>query len=62
MLLGKTTVEFANAFSSILFALTVPIAVIGFTMAYRRYQRRRAQVPSTDPVDVPAIGVETTPA
>jgi hypothetical protein len=62
MLLRKTTVEFANAFSSILFALTVPVAVVGFTMAYRLYQRRRAQVPSTAPVDVPVIGVETTPA
>jgi hypothetical protein len=62
MLLGKTTVEFANAFSSLLFALTVPISVIGFSMAFLRYQKRRAQVPSTAPVTVPTGGVETTPA
>lgn len=35
--LGAATVTFANAFSSFVFAITVPIAVIGLTLSYLRY-------------------------
>jgi hypothetical protein len=40
MLLGKTSVQFANVFSSVVFAVTVPISIIGLTIAYKRYRDR----------------------
>jgi len=40
MLLGKTSVQFANAFSSVVFAITVPVSIIGLTIAYQRYRDR----------------------
>jgi len=40
MLLGKTSVQFANVFSSVVFAITVPISIIGLTIAYLRYRDR----------------------
>lgn len=52
--LGAATVTFANAFSSFVFAITVPIAIIGLTLSYLRYatatQRQLDvhQSPSTD--------------
>jgi hypothetical protein len=53
MLLGKATVNFANTFSSVVYALTVPIAVIGLTLSYRRKQRN-PQTPA--PAEAPAPG------
>ncbi|MGH2550410.1 MAG: hypothetical protein ACRDHN_13535, partial [Thermomicrobiales bacterium] len=44
MLLGKASVDFANAFSSVVYALTVPVAVIGLSLAYRRMK----SLPSID--------------
>lgn len=38
MLLGKTTVQLANSLSSVIFAVTVPLSVIGFTLAYERFR------------------------
>ncbi len=38
MLLGKTTVDFANTFSSVVYAFTVPISIIGLTLAYQRFK------------------------
>jgi len=38
MLLGKTTVQLANSLSSVIFAITVPISVIGLTLAYERFR------------------------
>jgi hypothetical protein len=53
MLLGKATVDFANTFSSVVYALTVPIAVIGLTLSYRRKQR----TPSAPALaETPALG------
>ena len=40
MLFGGQAVDFANAFSSIVYAITVPITVIGLTLAYERYRGR----------------------
>lgn len=40
MLLGKTSVQFANAFSSVVFAITVPFSIIGLTLAYLHYRDR----------------------
>jgi hypothetical protein len=62
MILGKATVEFANAFSSLLFALTVPITVIGYSLAYLRYQKRLTPVPIVEPASKPTTGAEPTPA
>jgi hypothetical protein len=42
MLLGKASVDFANVASSVLYALTVPIAIIGLSLAYLRYQQRES--------------------
>ena len=38
MLLGKTSVQFANVFSSVVFAITVPISIIGLTLAYLHFR------------------------
>ena len=38
---GKTSVQFANVVSSFVYAVTVPIAVIGFTQAYQTFRARR---------------------
>jgi hypothetical protein len=57
MLLGRATVEFANTFSSIVYALTVPIAVIGLTLSYRRKRNEAtpiAPVEATTPGDLQA--------
>ena len=40
MLLGKTSVQFANVFSSVVFAITVPFSIIGLTLAYLHYRDR----------------------
>jgi hypothetical protein len=42
MLSGKAAVNFANGLSAVLFAVTVPISVIGLTQAYERYRDRAA--------------------
>ncbi|HEY7034399.1 MAG TPA: hypothetical protein VH482_23885 [Thermomicrobiales bacterium] len=62
MILGKATVEWANAFSSIVYAITVPISVIGLTFAYLRYQHRQALVQSAPAPDLPAGAPEAAPA
>jgi hypothetical protein len=36
MIIGGTNVRFANGFSSLLYALTVPFSFIGITLVYRR--------------------------
>jgi hypothetical protein len=41
MLMGRTTVQFANTLSSLLFAVTVPLSVIGLTLAYERFKAVR---------------------
>jgi hypothetical protein len=41
LLLGKTSVQFANSLSSVAFAITVPVSVIGLTMAYEEFTRGR---------------------
>jgi hypothetical protein len=52
MLLGRTTVQFANVLSSLLFAITVPISVIGLTLAYERFRATHAAAAgSRYPVD-----------
>lgn len=40
MLSGALSVDFGNALSSVVYAATVPIAVIGISQAYRRLQQR----------------------
>jgi hypothetical protein len=53
MLTGKAAVNFANGFSAVLFAVTVPISVIGLTQAYERYRARTAPasaVPEAEPM------------
>jgi hypothetical protein len=46
MLLGKTTVDFANTFSSVVYAVTVPISIIGLTLAYERFKGEHGMSPS----------------
>jgi hypothetical protein len=41
LLLGKTSVQFANSLSSVAFAVTVPVSVIGLTLAYEEFPGRR---------------------
>jgi hypothetical protein len=60
MLMGKAAVNFANGLSSILFAVTVPISVIGLTQAYERYRARTAPAPNPEPEAEPMPG--TAPA
>jgi ABC-type spermidine/putrescine transport system permease subunit II len=43
LFMGRTTVQFANALSSIIYAVTVPISVIGITLSYQRFKRLRAE-------------------
>lgn len=38
MLMGKASVNFVNTFSAVVYAITVPISVIGLTLAYVRYR------------------------
>lgn len=49
LLLGKTTVQLANAISSVIFAVTVPISVIGVTLAYQRFKRLAAEDEAATP-------------
>lgn len=61
MLMGRAAVNFANVLSSVLFAVTVPISVIGLTRAYIRYRARTSPAPTADaPVAGPAP--DTAPA
>ena len=56
MLAGKASVSWVNTFSSLVYALTVPISVIGLTQAYMRYRDRPDAIPaarSIDPVPPP---------
>lgn len=43
MLMGRTTVQFANTLSSLLYAITVPLSVIGLTLAYERCRAAHAE-------------------
>jgi hypothetical protein len=61
MLLGRAAVDFANGLSSILFAITVPISIIGLTLAYERY-RGRALAPAAGEEQEPDIQPGTLPA
>ncbi|HVL22607.1 MAG TPA: hypothetical protein VM450_00895 [Thermomicrobiales bacterium] len=45
LLIGGAAVDFANTFSSIVYAITIPITIIGLTQAYQRY-RARARKPA----------------
>lgn len=38
LLLGRAAVDFANGLSSVLYAITIPISIIGLTLAYERYR------------------------
>jgi hypothetical protein len=62
MLFGKVTVDFANAFSSIVYAFTVPISIIGLSLAYLRYRRISALAPDPAPTDLPLGAAESAPA
>jgi hypothetical protein len=62
MLLGKATVDFANAFSSIVYAFTVPISVIGLSFVYSRYRQLGALAPDAAVVGQPPGAAETAPA
>jgi hypothetical protein len=61
LLTGGTAVELANAFSSFVFAITVPISVIGLTLVYRRY-RDRAKLPSASEAGIVPESTTTMPA
>jgi hypothetical protein len=39
LIFGKTSVQFANALSSLVYAVTVPISLIGLALAYERFKR-----------------------
>jgi hypothetical protein len=56
MILGKATVDFANVFSSVVYAITVPISIIGLTFAYIRYRDRPAETPAPEAGPIPAVG------
>jgi hypothetical protein len=58
LLFGGRAVDFANAFSSVVYAITVPITVIGLTLAYERYRGRAVTRARRDLADAP---VEPTP-
>ncbi|MCC6793430.1 MAG: hypothetical protein IT336_17230, partial [Thermomicrobiales bacterium] len=45
MLGGRASVNFANTLSSVVYAVSLPIAFIGLTFAYRRYESRSGEVP-----------------
>jgi len=62
MLFGKATVDFANAFSSIVYAVTVPISVIGLSLVYLRYRRMAALAPAAATTDLPLGATEIAPA
>ena len=53
MVTGKATVDFANLFASVVYAITLPISIIGLTLVYIRY--RDSDAPSlTAPDEEPA--------
>ncbi len=53
MLMNKTSVGFANSFSAVVYAITVPISVIGLTLAYLRYRDRRQESPAAETAAAP---------
>lgn len=62
MLFGKATVDFANAFSSIVYAFTVPISIIGLSLVYVRYRQLGALAPDADVLDLSPGAAEPAPA
>jgi hypothetical protein len=46
MLMGRTSVNFVNTFSAVVYAITVPISVIGLTLAYVRYHDEEKPKPA----------------
>ena len=46
LVFGKTSVQFSNALSSLLYAVTVPISLIGLTLAYERFLRENGRSPA----------------
>ena len=62
MLFGKTTVDFANTFSSVVFAITVPISIIGLTLAYLRYRDRPVVATAAATSPDPGAPVVSNPA
>ena len=62
MLFGKSTVEFANAFSSIVYAFTVPISIVGLSLVYLRYRPTGAPVLDTAVIGLPPQAAESAPA
>src|SRR5215213_9214104 len=53
MLFGKSTVEFANAFGSIVYAFTVPISILGLSLVYLRYRSSGAPALDTGIIGLP---------
>lgn len=49
LIMGRTTVQFANTLSSLIYAFTVPISVIGITLAYQRFKSLSAEREATAP-------------
>lgn len=58
LFMGRTTVQFANALSSLIYAVTVPISVIGITLAYQRFKHLRAEREVTAPEAPPLAATE----
>jgi hypothetical protein len=63
MVMGKATVDFANLFAAVVYAITIPISTIGLTLVYVRYRDRDRGAPEPAPA-VPALDAEpgTAPA
>jgi hypothetical protein len=60
MLTDRSSVQFANTFSAVVYAITVPISIIGLTLAYKRYRNRGFIAPDTRDEQVPSVA--TAPA
>jgi hypothetical protein len=48
MIAGKASVDFANLFASVVYAITLPISTIGLTLVYIRYRDRDAPYQAED--------------
>lgn len=63
LIIGSSSVTFANSISSLVYATFLPFSILGFTILYRDLQARRAPVPTERPEDFQIEGDPTvTPA